>query len=76
MPAPRNHDDQPKCDECQNYAEWHDGEQKYLCQWCEPEPVAEEVDEPCEYDDVQFVDEAGTGTKEAWDRLILPGGFY
>lgn len=49
MPRPLNHDDQPRCDECGNYGEWHDGEQQYLCEWCEPEPAAqEEESEPCE----------------------------
>lgn len=42
MPRPRAFDDEPRCDECGQYGEWHDGEQAYLCEWCEPEPAAEE----------------------------------
>lgn len=38
MPRPLSHDTQPRCDECRNYGEWHEGEQQYLCEWCEPEP--------------------------------------
>ena len=42
MPRPSSPLDQPRCDECGAYGEWHDGEQAYLCEWCEPEP--DEVD--------------------------------
>lgn len=52
MPRPRNHDDEPRCDECDAYGEWHDGEQAHLCEMCEPEPVPQEDEtEPCEYDE-------------------------
>lgn len=45
MPRPSAHDDQPRCDECGNYGEWHDGEQAYLCEWCEPEMDVVELGE-------------------------------
>lgn len=37
MPRPRQHDDQPGCDECSDWAEWHDPSQSYLCEGCEAE---------------------------------------
>lgn len=45
MPRPSSPLDQPRCDECGQYGEWHDGEQAYLCEWCEPEPEAEDEGE-------------------------------
>lgn len=42
MPRPSSPLDQPRCDECGQYGEWHDGEQAYLCEWCEPESVPQE----------------------------------
>lgn len=42
MPRPSSPLDQPRCDECGAYGEWHDGEQQYLCEMCEPEPAPEE----------------------------------
>lgn len=37
MPYPRHYDDQPRCDECGDWAEWHDASQTYLCDICEEE---------------------------------------
>lgn len=34
MPRPRNHDDQPRCDECNDYGEWSEINQQYLCEHC------------------------------------------
>ena len=51
MPRPSCHDSQSTCDECGQYGEWHDGEQAYLCEWCEPEPVVQDEGE-LEFDDI------------------------
>ncbi|NGX99832.1 MAG: hypothetical protein G4V63_33030 [Candidatus Afipia apatlaquensis] len=34
MPAARRHDDQPRCDQCNNYGDWCEAADEYRCDSC------------------------------------------